>query len=150
MSGGTLRVFSTLNYSLLSKRSKLLTQYYTLNEKINEKRPWNGQGTRKVKLLHDNSRPHVAIQVKDTINELGWDLMPHAAYSPDLAPSDYHLFRSLEHSLRNKSFANPQDVKKHLDSFFQSKPASFYREGIQKLPVKWQEVIDAEGNYFED
>ena len=74
----------------------------------------------------------------------------HAAYSPDLAPSDYHLFRSLEHSLRNKSFADPQQVKKHLDSFFESKPASFYKEGIQKLPVKWQKVIDAEGNYFED
>ena len=133
MSGGTLSVFSTLNHS---KRSKLLTRHYTLNEKINEKRPWNVQGTWKVKLLHDNARPHVAIQVIDTINELEWDLMPHAAYSPDLAPSDYHLFRSLEHSLRNKSFANPQDVKKHLDSFFESKPASFYREGIQKLQIQ--------------
>ena len=33
-------------------------------------------------------------------------------YSPDLAPFDYHLFRSMEHSLSNMKFTNIQHVRK--------------------------------------
>lgn len=144
-----------LYYELLEEKQTVKAALYSeqlrrLSEKITQKRPWNGQGTRKITLLHDNARPHIAVQVKNTIKDLGWDLLPHAAYSPDLAPTDYHLFRSLEHSLRNKSFANCQEVRKHLNSFFESKPASFYRDGIRKLPERWQKVIDEQGNYFED
>ncbi|XP_045455416.1 myrosinase 1-like [Melitaea cinxia] len=54
--------------------------------------PFSGKGKRSVKLLHDNARPHVGKPVKDTLLALGWEAVPHPAYSPDLAPSDYHLF----------------------------------------------------------
>ena len=84
----------------------------------------------------DNARPHVAMFTKETIIKLDWEVMAHSAYSPDLAPSDYHLFRSLVHSLRDKSFSNDDDLKNHLDEYFESKPQSFYRDGIRKLPIK--------------
>jgi hypothetical protein len=32
---------------------------------------------------------------KAAIQELDWEILPHPPYSPDLAPSDYHLFLSL-------------------------------------------------------
>jgi hypothetical protein len=32
------------------------------------------------------------------------DVLSHAAYSPDAAPSDYGLFRSMEHFLRGRQF----------------------------------------------
>ena len=57
----------------------------------------------------DNARPHVAMRTKETILELGWEVLPHSAYSLDKAPSDYHLFRSMEHFLRDKSFKENQD-----------------------------------------
>jgi histone-lysine N-methyltransferase SETMAR len=28
---------------------------------------------------------------KSAIQELDWEILPHPPYSPDLAPSDYHL-----------------------------------------------------------
>ena len=114
------------------------------------KRSVPDHGNRKVILLHDNARPHVALATQETIMELGWDVMAHSAYSPDLAPTDYHLFRSLKHSLRDNSFENVEDLRNHLDSFFDSKPQSFYRHGIRQLPVKWQRVITNKGNYFDD
>jgi len=39
-------------------------------------------------LLHDNARPH-DIGGKKTLMKLEWKVLPHSAYSLDLAPSDY-------------------------------------------------------------
>mgnify|MGYP006139242355 CR=1 FL=1 len=53
----------------------------------------------KVRFLQDNAKPHTAKVTHKKLDELGWKLLPHAPYSPDLAPSDYHLFRSLKQFL---------------------------------------------------
>lgn len=47
---------------------------------------------RGVILQHDNARPHIARTIRDTLTRLDWEVLPHPPYSPDLAPSDYHLF----------------------------------------------------------
>ncbi|KAG5327320.1 MOS1T transposase, partial [Pseudoatta argentina] len=46
----------------------------------------------KVILLHDNAWPHVAKPVKTYLETLKWEVLPHPLYSPDIAPSDFHLF----------------------------------------------------------
>jgi histone-lysine N-methyltransferase SETMAR len=43
-------------------------------------------------ILHDNAHPHAARLTLEAIAKMGWDILPHPSYSPDLAPSDYHLF----------------------------------------------------------
>ena len=45
---------------------------------------------------------HVAIPVKNYFENSGWEVLPHSPYSPDLAPSDYHLFRSMQNALTGK------------------------------------------------
>ena len=62
-------------------------------------RPYAGKELRPVKLLHDNARSRVAKSVKKTLLTLDWDVLPHPAYSPDIAPSDYHLFRSMQNAM---------------------------------------------------
>jgi hypothetical protein len=144
-----------LYYELLEPKQTVNATFYSqqlmhLNEKILKNRTGPGHGNKKAILLHDNARPQVVLITKETVMELGWEVLPHSAYSSDLAPSDYHLFRSIEHFLREKSFRNHEELKKELDFFFQSKPVNFFRYGIRQLPVKWQKVITNEGNYFED
>jgi len=39
---------------------------------------------------------------------------------PDIAPSDYHLFRSLQNSLNGVKLASKEACENHLKQFFQS------------------------------
>ena len=45
-------------------------------------------------LHHNNAKPHTALGTRQKIAELGCEILSHPPYSPDLAPSDYHLFLS--------------------------------------------------------
>ena len=38
-----------------------------------------------------------------------------AAYSPNLAPSDYHLFSSMGHALKDQHFKTDDEVEKWVD-----------------------------------
>ena len=120
-----------------------------LNTAINKKRP--ELINRKGIIFHqDNARPHTSLVTRQKLRELGWELLMHPPYSPDLAPSDYHLFRSLQNSLNGKSFANDEAVKSHLDQFFADKDQKFYERGILNLPERWQKVIEQNGKYIID
>ncbi|XP_076052673.1 histone-lysine N-methyltransferase SETMAR-like [Oratosquilla oratoria] len=103
-----------------------------------------------VLFLHDNARPHLARVVRDTIQQLGWETLCYPPYSPDLAPSDYHLFHSLDIHLRRKSFTNEGDLRQALTDFFASKNPKFYRKGMEQLETRWQKVLDTDGDYFKD
>jgi len=125
-------------------------QMIKLSNAIEAKRPFTDSGTRQVILLHDNARPHTAKATMEVISNLNWEVLPHAAYSPDLAPSDYHLFRSLQHHLCDSHFRSLEEVKKSIDEFIESKSPSFFRSGIRKLAERWQKCVESEGDYFED
>ena len=67
----------------------------------------------RVILLHDNASSHTKKPSKRS-NE---GVLPHPPYSPDLAPSDYHLFGSMAHGLADQHFANYEEVAKWLESW---------------------------------
>ena len=60
---------------------------------------------RQVLFLQDNARPHVARITLAKIAELNWEIMLHPPYSPDISPTDFHLFLSLNNIYHN-SFQN--------------------------------------------
>jgi histone-lysine N-methyltransferase SETMAR len=72
-------------------------------------------------LQHHNARTHTANVTKAAIQELDWEILPHPPYSPDLAPLDYHIFRTLSNNLRGVSFNNDAELQNWLDEIFTSK-----------------------------
>lgn len=124
-------------------------QLSKLNEEIKKKRP--ELANRKGVMFHqDNARPHTSLITRQKLTELNWELMPHPPYSPDLAPSDYHLFRSLQNHLNGKTFDSDQAVKNELDQFFASKNQCFFERGIFQLTERWLKVIQQNGQYIID
>uniref|UniRef100_A0A0N5BK16 Histone-lysine N-methyltransferase SETMAR n=1 Tax=Strongyloides papillosus TaxID=174720 RepID=A0A0N5BK16_STREA len=47
-------------------------------------------------LLHDNAKPHVSKTTVRKLKDLECETLLHLAYSSDLSPTDYHLFKELE------------------------------------------------------
>ncbi|KAL6258324.1 hypothetical protein P5V15_010271 [Pogonomyrmex californicus] len=120
-----------------------------LNHALIERRPEWARRHGKVILLHDNAPSHTAKPMKDTLKSLGWDILPHPPYSPDLAPSDYHLFATMGHALAEQHFSNFEEVGKWLDEWFAAKDKQFFWHGIHKLPERWAKCVEANGQYFE-
>ncbi|XP_026830138.1 histone-lysine N-methyltransferase SETMAR-like [Ooceraea biroi] len=128
---------------------KYCEQLTRLDAAIREKRP--GLVNRKgIIFHHDNARPHVAQQTLRKLQELQWEILQHPPYSPDIAPSDFHLFRSLQNSLNGENLKSEEAVENHLTNFFQGKPSSFFKNGINKLVDRWKTIVEKDGDYIID
>ena len=121
-----------------------------LSRALKEKRSQFENRHDKVILQHDNARPHVANVVKTYLETLNWDVLPHPPYSPDIAPSDYHLFRSMTHGLAEQHFRSYEETKNWVDLWIASKDEQFFRRGIRMLPERWEKVVASDGQYFEE
>jgi histone-lysine N-methyltransferase SETMAR len=141
--------FEVLEYGQTVTADVYCGQLERLRDALLAKRPAliNRKG---VILQHDNAKPHTAKLTQQKLRGLGWEVMPHPAYSPDVAPSDFHLFRSLQHFLSGNSFEDIDAIRSALTAFFASKPASFYKQGIEDLVRRWGVVVDNEGEYIID
>ena len=141
-----------IHYELLKPNEKLNSEKYcqqldNLKIAVQKKRP--AMFNRKnIILHHDKARPHAALGTRQKIAEVGWEILSHPPYSPDIASSDYHLFLSLQNFLTGKKFKNEEDVERALVQFFASKDETFFKNGIYKLPPRWQQIINNNGNYI--
>jgi len=68
-----------------------------LEDILKEKR--RGKVTKGVLFLHDNDPAHWALATQKKLAYLGFQCLDHTPYSPDLAPSDYRLFRGLKKTI---------------------------------------------------
>ncbi|UYV62513.1 hypothetical protein LAZ67_2000915 [Cordylochernes scorpioides] len=83
-------------YELLQPNETITGERYQqqlmrLSRALKIKRPLYAKRHDKVIYQHGNARPHVAKVVKETLEALQWDVLPHPLYSPDIAPSNYHI-----------------------------------------------------------
>ena len=55
-------------------------------------------------LQHENARLHTNLKTMEHAVNLGWTVVPHPPYSPNLVPSDFHLFRPRKDGLHEQHF----------------------------------------------
>lgn len=136
----------------LPEKQTINSDYYVnllteLREIIKKER--RGLVTRGIILQQDNARPHTSRQTVSKIGELGYELLPHPAYSPDLAPCDYWLFGQMKKFLGGKHFQSIQGLSSAVSQWVNQTDVGFFAEGIQKLPERWQKCVSVKGEWFE-
>jgi hypothetical protein len=97
-------------------------------------------------LQRDNARPHTARRTAKQIQDLKLEVLPHLPYSPDLAPSDFHLFWPLKDALRGRHF---RSVKEAVHDWLAQQPKDFFSRGIYALVERWR-CVERGGDYIED
>ena len=123
-------------------------QLMHLKQALVIKRPDWGNRHDKLIFQHDKARPHVAKPVKNYLENVGWEVLPHPPYSPDIAPSDYYLFDCMNNDLIGQRFTSSENIEKWVSDWITSKDEAFFRHGIRKLPERWAKVVTSDGHYF--
>ncbi|GBP36086.1 Mariner Mos1 transposase [Eumeta japonica] len=67
----------------------------------------------------------------------------------NIAPSDYHLFRSMAHALSEQRFTSIEDTKNWVDSWIASKDKEFFRLGIRTLSERRKKLVASDEQYFD-
>ena len=122
------------------------TEMQTMHAKLKQKFP-SLVSRNRVILLQDNARPHVATKTIQLIRELGYELLPHPLYSPDLSLTDYHLFRDLDNFVRGKIFKKEDEVKNAVETFFSEKSTNYFEKGIERLVERWKKCAERDGGF---
>ena len=112
------------------------TQLIRLKRALYEKRPeWENRHDKLILLL-DNARPHVHSSMINYLKGTKWEVLSHPPYSPDIAPTDFHLFRSMQSALSGERFSSRGDIEKWLNNWFASKNPEFFTHGVRLLPER--------------
>jgi histone-lysine N-methyltransferase SETMAR len=80
-----------------------------------------------VLFLHDNSPAHRALATHKKLAYLGFQFLDHPPYSPDLAPSDYHLFPGLKKKqLKGCYFTSDKEVITAAETWLDGQYSEFF------------------------
>ena len=102
-----------------------------------------------VLFLHDNVPAHRAPATQKKLSYLGFQCLDHPPYSPDLVPSDYHLFPGLEKQLKGRHFSTDAEVIAAAETLLDGQISEFFLNGLQKLEQWAKKCIELRGEYVE-
>jgi hypothetical protein len=83
------------------------------------------------------------------LEHFNWELFDHPLYSPDLAPSDYHLFTYVKNWLRSQRFNNNEELMEGVQTWLSSQAADVFDAGIQKR-IPRHRYLNSCGDYVEN
>jgi len=84
------------------------------------------EGNQGVLFLHDSAQAHRAVATQKKLAYLGFQCLDHPPYSPDLAPSDYHLFPGLEKQSKSRHFSSDAEVIAAAENWLDGQPSDFF------------------------
>ena len=130
-----------IHVDYLNKGDTINAKYYSdelgeVRDKVKQLR--RGKLRRGVLLLQANAPVHTAKVAIEKAAECGFEILPHPAYSPDLAPSDFHLFPKVKKELRGRKFNSDEEVIDAVTLILEDLPESWYEAGLRKLGEVYQ------------
>jgi len=86
-----------------------------------------------VLLHHDNAPAHTPAVAVAAIRECGFRLLNHPPYSPDLAPTNYGVLRSLKDSIHGHNCYSDEEVIYAVNNWFEQQDKKFFMDGVISL-----------------
>ena len=114
---------------------------------LQKKRPHLAK--KKVLFHHGNASGHTSAVATAKLVELGYELLPHPPYSPDLALCDFFLFPNLKKSLAGQKFESNEEVAA-TEAYFADLQKTYFSDGLKKLEHRWVKCIELKGDYVEE
>ena len=140
-----------IHFEVLHSRPIVTSDVYVQQlELLDQALKNQGVNASTVRYLQDYARSHTAKKTQEKLEELNWECLPQPPYSPDLAPSDYRLFRSMQHFLTDKHLKDHDEVRIWVSQYFDSQLQDFFSKGIRDLKEKWRKTIANNGEYLLD
>ena len=99
--------------------------------------------------MHNYAPAHRALVTQKKLAYLGFQCLDHPPYSPDLAPSDYHLLPGLKKQLKGRHFSSDAEVIAAAETWLDGQPPEFFLSGLQKLEQRAKKCIELHGEYVE-
>ena len=89
--------------------------------------------------LQDNASSHTAANTQRKLADLHFEVLKHAAHSPDLGTSDYHVYPNLKEKIKGRHFSTTEFIMSAADDWFATQHPGFYLAGLKKLEIRSRE-----------
>ncbi|UYV84091.1 hypothetical protein LAZ67_X001152 [Cordylochernes scorpioides] len=108
---------------------------------------WDCKGVLLVDYLPPNTTVNAASSNDPNVaGKLKWEIFTHPPYSPDVSPSDFHLFAALKLHLGGKHFVNDDEVQAEANYWLRRQYTAWYNSGSKKLLLQqYQKCLDRNG-----
>ena len=114
---------------------------------LQKKRPHLAK--KKMLFHHDNAPTHASAVATAKLIELGYELLPHPPYSPDLAPCDLFLFPNSKKSLAGPKFESNEEIIAATEAYSENLQKTCFTDGLKKLEHRWVKCIELKGDNVE-
>ena len=102
-----------------------------LKDILKEKR--GGKVTKVVLFLHENAPAQRAHATQKKMAYLGFQCLDNPPYTPDLVPSDYHLFSGLKNPVKGPHFSSDAEVFAAAETWLDGEISDFFFDLFAKV-----------------
>ena len=114
---------------------------------LRKKRP---QKAAAVFFHHNNAPPHRAARVHQFFDDNNFDVVPHALYSPEHAPSNFWLFLTLKDTLCGRTFSSRSALATAIFQWSQQQtPKEVFAVAMQSWRQRCEKCVHLLGDYVE-
>ena len=100
--------------------------YLLVQLKDGLKEKCRGKFSKGVLFLYDKAPAHRALAMQKKLAYLGFQCLDHPPYSPDLAPSNYHLFPGLKKQMKGHHFSSDAEIIAAAETWLDGQISEFF------------------------